>query len=70
MSTERIFQIVSVLLAAAAGYLFWIGQPDYTFVAAVLACLTFFLSIRFQVKQRNKVREAERELAAHPDSTE
>ena len=63
MNTERVFQIISVLLAAAAGYLFWIGQRDYTFVAAVLACAAFFLSVRFQVKERNKIREAERELA-------
>jgi hypothetical protein len=63
MTTERAFQIISVLLAAAAGYLFWIGQRDYTFVAAVLACTAFFLSVRFQVKERNKIREAERELA-------
>jgi hypothetical protein len=70
MSIERIFQITSVLLAAAAGYLFWIGQRDYTFVAAVLACTAFFLSIRFQVKERNKVREAERELAADSENAE
>ena len=70
MIIERVFQIVSIVLAAAAGYLFWIGQRDYTFVAAVLACLCFFLSIRFQVKERNKIREAERELAAESESTE
>ena len=68
MNIERVFQIISVLLAAAAGYLFWIGQRDYTFVAAVLACTAFFLSVRFQVKERNKIREAERELEAESES--
>ena len=63
MNTERAFQIVAVILAAAAGYFFWSGSRDYTFVTAVLACTAFFLSIRFQVKERNRIREAERELA-------
>ncbi len=70
MSTERVFQIVSVLLAAMAGYFLWTGQRDYTFVAAVLACTAFFLSVRFQVKERNKIREAERELAADSETSE
>ena len=70
MTTERAFQIVSVLLAAAAGYLFWVGQRDYTFVAAVMACMAFFLSIRFQVKERNRIREAERELEAESEPAE
>ena len=64
MNIERLFQIISVVLAAVAGYFYWIGQRDYTFVAIVLGCLAFFLSIRFQVKERNKIRDAEREAQA------
>ena len=67
---ERVFQIAAVLFAAAAGYFFWNGQKDYTFAAAVLACVSFFLSIRAQVKERNKIREADRELAADSETAE
>ena len=66
MIMERVFQIAAVVLAAAAGYFYWNGHKDYTFAAAVLACVSFFLSIRAQAKERNKIREAERDLA--PDS--
>jgi hypothetical protein len=65
---ERFFQIASVVIAAAAGYFFWIGNSDYTFVAIVLACLSFFLSIRFQVKERNRVRAADRDARSEPES--
>lgn len=34
---------------------------DGLFVSAVIGAVCFFLSIRFQVKERLKVREAERE---------
>ena len=70
MTDERAFQIISVVLAAAAGYFFWIGLRDYTFVAAVIACLSFFLSIRFQVKERNRIRETERLVEAEKESGE
>ena len=70
MNTERVFQIISVMLAAGAGYFYWTGQRDYTFVAAVLACLSFFLSIRFQVKERNRIRETERLVEAEKESGE
>lgn len=61
---ERLFQILAVLLALAAAYFIWTGNKDAIFISVVLACVSFFLSIRFQVKARNKVREAEREAAA------
>ena len=57
----RIFQLMAVVLAGAAAYFFWGGNRDYTFVAIVLGCLAFFLSIRFEVKARNETRAAERE---------
>jgi len=57
---ERVFQIFAVVLAGAAAYFLWAGNKDYTFIAVVLGCLSFFLSIRFQVKNRNIARERER----------
>jgi len=58
---ERLFQILAVVLAGAAAYFLLAGNNDYGFVAAVLGAVAFFLSIRFQVKERNRIREAERE---------
>ena len=57
---DRVFQIVAVILAGIAAYFLWTGNKDGAFVAGVLGCVTFFLSIRFQVKERNRVRESER----------
>jgi hypothetical protein len=56
---ERIFQIVAVILAGIAAYFLWAGNTDGAFVSAVLGCVAFFLSVRFQVKERNLAREAE-----------
>ena len=56
---ERVFQILAVVLAGAAGYFFWIGNRDALFASAVLGAVSFFLSIRFQIKERNRLREAE-----------
>lgn len=55
---ERLFQILAVVMAAAAGVLFWLGNTDGLFIAAVLGAVCFFISIRFQVKQRNEQRAA------------
>jgi hypothetical protein len=56
---DRVFQIVAVILAGIAGYFLWMKNNDGAFVSAVLGCVSFFLSIRFQVKERNRIREAE-----------
>lgn len=58
---ERIFQIVAVIFAGIAAYFLWSGNNDGAFVSAVLGCVAFFLSIRFQVKERNRIREEERD---------
>ncbi len=60
---ERLFQILAVILAGIAAYLYWVGSNDWFFLSAVAGSVSFFLSIRFQVKDRLKIREAER-LAA------
>lgn len=66
---ERVFQILAVALAIAAAYFLWAGDKDGAFIAAVLGCVSFFLSVRFQVKTRNAVRGAEKE-AATPGANE
>ena len=54
---ERIFQILAVILIGVAAYFLWQGNSDGTFVAAVLGAVAFFLSVRFQVKERLKQKE-------------
>jgi len=61
MTIDRAFQIIAVILAGIAAYFLWSGNKDGAFVSAVLGCVAFFLSIRFQVKARNVEREAARE---------
>ena len=58
---ERVFQIVAVILAGIAAYFLWSGNRDGAFVSAVAGCVAFFLSVRFQVKERNRIRESARE---------
>lgn len=53
---ERIFQITAVILIGVAAYFLWQGNTDGTFIAAVLGAAAFFLSVRFQVKERLKSR--------------
>ena len=59
---ERVFQIVAVVLAGVAAYFLWAGNKDGAFVSVVLACVAFFLSVRFQVKERNRLRESEAQV--------
>ena len=63
MKIDTVFQILAAALAAAAVYFLWAGNNDGAFVSAVLGCVSFFLSIRFQAKARNTAREAERQAA-------
>ena len=54
---ERLFQILAVILAGIAAFFWYRGNNDALFVAAVLGAVCFFLSYRFQVKERIKQRE-------------
>ena len=63
MTMERLFQILAVILAGVAAYFMWRGNADRAFVSAIFGAVSFFLSVRFQVKERLKIREAEREEA-------
>ncbi len=58
-----LFKALAVILAGVAAYFLWQGNRDGAFLATVFASVSFFLSIRFEVKARNEAREAER-LAA------
>ncbi|MEP6901479.1 MAG: hypothetical protein ABJA66_06990 [Actinomycetota bacterium] len=58
---ERLFQILAVILAGVAAYFLWKGNPDAGFVSVVFGAVSFFLSVRFQVKVRLDQRAAERE---------
>ena len=53
---ERIFQIVAVILAGIAAYFLWRDNSDGAFISGVLGAVSFFLSVRFQVKERNEKR--------------
>ena len=57
---DRIFQVVAAILIGFAAYFLWIGNTDGAFVAAVVGCVAYFLSIRSQAKERNRIRDAER----------
>lgn len=61
---ERILQIISVLLAAGSGYLYWTGMPDAALVALVFACLVFLLNTRLQSAANNNRRLAEQHTIA------
>lgn len=58
---ERFFQILAVILAGIAAYFLWKKNADGAFVSAVLGAVSFFLSVRFQVKGRLKQRKDEEE---------
>src|SRR5215203_5659488 len=60
---ERFFQILAVILAGVAAYFLWQGQADRAFVTAVFGAVSFFLSVRVQVKGRLAEREAARAAA-------
>lgn len=67
---ERIFQVAAAILVAAAVYSFWEGENERVFVFAVLGSLSFFVGVRFQVKERLSAIEAQRreEEKAKPES--
>lgn len=66
---ERLFQILAVVLAGVAAYFFWRGNSDTAFVTLVLGCVSFFLGIRFQIKERSAKQTINRDASdENPDS--
>ncbi len=55
----RTFQILAAILVCIAAYFLWMENKDGVFVSMVLAACSFFLSIRFQAKERLDQRAAE-----------
>lgn len=53
----RALQVVAVILAIAGVYFVWQADKDAAFVSLVLAACAFFLTIRFQAKERLSERE-------------
>lgn len=50
---ERVFQFAAIILATLTAFLLWRDDdPDWAFAAGVLACVSFFLSIRSGAKRR------------------
>ena len=56
---ERIFQITAVILIGIAAFFLWKGNNDAMFISSVVGAVCFFLSVRFQVKERLQEREKE-----------
>lgn len=51
---ERVWIAVSILcLIAAASFWFWRGNLDWTFVAATLGVVAWFLSLRNRLRSSN-----------------
>ena len=62
---RRIIAFVVFVIGIVAAFFLWNKNGDGAFVAGVLGAVSFFLSIRFQVKERNRQRElAEEEIRA------
>ena len=61
----RGFRVAAVTFMAIAAYFLWSDNRDGVFVSAVLSAASFFMSLRFQIKDRLKKREMER-----PDNDE
>ncbi len=57
---EKIFQITAVILIGVATFFLWKGNNDAMFISTVVGAVCFFLSIRFQVKDRMEQREREK----------
>ena len=59
---ELLLKIAAVALVGAAAYFYWAGNWDWTFACCVLAACSFFLSLKYQIKDKM--------TAAEPNSAE
>jgi hypothetical protein len=74
---ERLFQILAAILIVIAAFFLWKGNTDALFISTVAGAVCFFLSVRFQVKERMEQRaiaaeeeEAARNLEENPQKQE
>ncbi len=58
MPMERVWAAISILcLMAAASFWLWRGDFDWTFVAATLGVVAWFLSLRNRLRSSNIERD-------------
>lgn len=57
---ETIFQFAAIGLVGVAAFFLWKEDFETVFIISVVAFVSYFLSFRFQVKERLDKREAER----------
>jgi hypothetical protein len=67
---ELVFRILAVILIGIAAYFLWSRNGDAAFISVVLGAVSFFLSIRFEVKQRLKIKAIEDEEAWQKEQAE
>ena len=70
MKLERLFQLLAAILIGVAVFFLLKGNIDGLFVSAVLGAVCFFLSIRFQVRERLDRRAAAEEAQKIEETTE
>jgi hypothetical protein len=63
----RIFQILAVILAGVAVFFWWRENTDWAFASGVFAASSYFLSLRFQMKERVTAADGEKEAAGRPE---
>lgn len=61
MKIERLFQVLAVILIGVAAFFLWQGDKDRTFVTAVFGAVSYFISLRFQVRERLRLRKEQEE---------
>jgi hypothetical protein len=69
----RGFQILAVILCGVAVFLWWQDNTDWAFASGVLAAAAYFLTLRFQMKERVNLSDAKRKIkreAEEPGSEE
>ncbi len=67
---DKLFQILAVILIGVAAFFLWNESADAAFASAVFGAVSFFLSIRFQVKARLKLQAEQRENAEQINADE
>ncbi len=67
---DRIFQILAVILIGVAAFFLWNNNADAAFASAVFGAVSFFLSVRFQVKTRLKSQVEQQKNVVQLDEDE
>jgi hypothetical protein len=58
-SLETLFQIITAVLIGVAAFFLWSGNYEGVFISSVLSSVSYFLSYRFQLKEKMDIRDAE-----------